>query len=76
MNKIGIKIKENKWLILVLFTGTFLRFYKLDFQSLWLDELYTMNVANPNNSYKTIIDEVFVRESFPLFLFFCRKFIF
>lgn len=76
MNKIATKIKENKWLLLVLLIGSFLRFYKLDFQSLWLDELYTMNVANPKNSYKTIVDEVFVRESFPYFYFFIENLFF
>ena len=66
-------INNNKLLCVILGIGTFLRFYKLDFQSLWLDELYTMNVANPANSYGTIIDEVYLRESFPYFYFFVEN---
>jgi uncharacterized membrane protein len=46
---IPLKIKE-KWhillLILLMILGTFLRFYHLDYNSLWLDEAYTLNTAS------------------------------
>jgi len=44
-----LKIKEKWHAILLLFLlllGTFLRFYHLDFNSLWLDEAYTLFAAN------------------------------
>ncbi|MCB9207166.1 MAG: glycosyltransferase family 39 protein [Ignavibacteriales bacterium] len=33
-------------LLIIMFVGSFLRFYKLDFQSMWLDELVTMTVVD------------------------------
>jgi 4-amino-4-deoxy-L-arabinose transferase-like glycosyltransferase len=45
----ALKIKENRHLILLILLillGTFLRFYHLDYNSLWLDEAYTLFAAN------------------------------
>ena len=40
-------VKEN-WVFSVIFClGTFLRFYHLDYQSVWLDEICSINEANP-----------------------------
>lgn len=36
----------------------FSRLYHLEFQSLWFDELYSMIIANPENSYKTILQNI------------------
>jgi uncharacterized membrane protein len=38
--------KEILLLILILITGTMLRFYRLDYQSLWVDEVYTYKDAS------------------------------
>jgi len=70
MKKIVNKIQENKWIILILLVAVILRLYKIDFQSLWMDEIYTLNVASSKNSFSTIISEVNLRESFPYLYFF------
>lgn len=69
-------IKQEKWLFLILLIATGLRFYKLDYQSLWMDEIYTMNVANSQKSFKTIIFEVNTTESFPYLYFFFTNILF
>ena len=40
-------IKENGVLLIIIFLATFLRFYHLDFQSIWLDEIHTMIESDP-----------------------------
>lgn len=67
------QIKQNYVLIAILFVAAFLRFYKLDFQSLWMDEIYTMNISNPENSFSTVMDEVNKRDGFPYLYFFVLK---
>lgn len=61
---------ENKVLTLILLVATVLRFFKIDFQSLWMDELYTVNVASSKHSFSQIISEVNLRESYPYLYFF------
>jgi hypothetical protein len=73
MQKIIKFIKENKALTLILCIATILRFYKINFQSLWLDEIYTMNITNPENSFGTIITEVNNKEGFPYLYFLLLK---
>ena len=73
MNKIFNFIKDNKFLVAILIVAAALRFYKINFQSLWMDEIYTMNVSNPANSYATVITEVNNREGFPYFYFLLLK---
>lgn len=73
MQKIINFIKENKALTLLLFVAVVLRFYKINFQSLWMDEIYTMNVTNPENSFGTVITEVNNREGFPYLYFLLLK---
>lgn len=73
MNKVISLLKENKWLLLILLLASFLRFYQLDFQSLWMDEIYTMNISSPNNSFSTVIDEVNLRDGFPYIYFITLK---
>jgi len=43
-------IKTHKLLVLIVLIGCLLRFYRLDFQSLWVDELFSINQSNPKNS--------------------------
>lgn len=47
-------IKENRILLLIVLIGAILRFYKLDYQSLWIDELFSMNIADPKNNFQFI----------------------
>jgi mannosyltransferase len=62
-------IKKNKWILCILLIATILRFYHLDFQSLWLDEIYTMNVSNPRLSWLEFHQQLLKREGFPHFYF-------
>lgn len=68
--------KNNKWIITILVISTILRFYHINFQSLWMDEIYSMNVANPNESISKLISEVNLREGFPYFYFIILKILF
>lgn len=72
-NKIITYIKENKAICIILLVAALLRFYKINFQSLWMDEIYTMNITNPDNSFSTIITEVNNREGFPYLYFLFLK---
>lgn len=73
MNKIINKIKDNKWLFIILLIGSFLRFYKLDFQSLWMDEIYTMNISNPKFTFSEFHNEMLLREGFPYLYYILLK---
>ena len=41
-------------LLLIMIVAVLLRFYRLDYQSLWYDELYTVNEASPQVSWKQL----------------------
>ncbi|WP_288133063.1 glycosyltransferase family 39 protein [Flavobacterium sp.] len=73
MNKVLNFIKENKFLVVILLIAAILRFYKINLQSLWMDEIYTMNITNPDNSFGTIVTEVNNREGFPYLYFLLLK---
>jgi Dolichyl-phosphate-mannose-protein mannosyltransferase len=66
-------IKENYQLILILIVATIFRFYHLDFQSPWLDEIYTLKVSNPNNSFSVLLEEVKTNGGFPYLYFITMK---
>lgn len=59
--------KEIFILITIIFIGTFLRFYKLTYHHLWLDEVLTVNHSAGN--FKTIVLELKNWASPPLFYF-------
>lgn len=63
-------LKENYWLITILFLGALLRFYKLDFQSIWLDEIHTMNEANPKLSLSEVYQSIMAGEQMPPIYFY------
>lgn len=73
MEKIIESIKKNKWLVIILIIASILRLYKINFQSLWMDEIYTLNITNPQNSFGTVISEVNNREGFPYLYFLLIK---
>jgi mannosyltransferase len=51
-----INTKANLVLIVVIVIAACLRLYHINYQSLWLDELYTIVPTDPNNSLQSIID--------------------
>lgn len=66
-------LTENKWLILILIAATFLRFFHLDYQSLWMDEIYTLNISSPKLSFKEFHSELILRDGFPHLYFILLK---
>ena len=67
------KIKINLVLVAILFLATFLRFYHLGFQDVWLDEISTMNMTNPALSLEEMHFEIMAKEGFPDFYFIILK---
>jgi uncharacterized membrane protein len=59
------KIKSNYWIILIIILGAALRFYHIDFQSIWLDEIHTMIEGNPSLPYSEFYDLMLLREQMP-----------
>jgi uncharacterized membrane protein len=62
-------IKQNYWLAAILLLASFLRLFHLNFQSVWMDEIYTLNVSDPSLTLKQLHDEVVLREGFPYLYF-------
>lgn len=62
-------IKENSILILILLLATFLRFYHLDFQSIWLDEIHTLKETDPELPFKEFVSVIQFREGMGHFYF-------
>ncbi len=76
MKKIVTKIKENKLLTLIIVLGVILRFYNLDFQSVWLDEIHTLNEANPSLSFSEVYNSLLNSEQMPPLYFYSLYYIF
>jgi len=68
--------KSNLWLIAIIILAIFLRFLALDRQSLWLDELHTMNEASPRLSLKELFSYLVCCDEHPPLYFFAEKFLF
>ena len=74
--KILETIKNNYILSFILFLSLILRFYHLDFQSIWLDEIHTMNESNPNISLSELYSAIQTGEQMPPLYFYILYFIF
>ncbi len=62
--------KNNKVLTVIIITASFLRLYHLNFQSIWIDELLTMNESSPKLSFKEANNIILFQEGTPRFYFF------
>jgi 4-amino-4-deoxy-L-arabinose transferase-like glycosyltransferase len=69
-------LKENNYLILILLVGTILRCYHLDFQSVWLDEIHTLNEANPNLSLSDLFTSLAASDPHPPLYFIVLQILF
>ena len=67
-------IKQNYYLTVIIFIASFLRLYHLDFQSMWMDEIYTMNISNPKLSFLELHQQNLLRDGFPDFYFLLLRF--
>jgi uncharacterized membrane protein len=63
-------IKENYILSTILLVAAILRFYHVDYQSVWLDEIHTINEADPNKSFGEVYQSLLVSEPHPPMYFF------
>ncbi|MBS7332678.1 MAG: glycosyltransferase family 39 protein, partial [Weeksellaceae bacterium] len=54
MNRLLTLAKNNYILFIILIISLALRLYQLDFQSLWVDEMFTYIASNPTNSFSEI----------------------
>lgn len=66
-------IKENIWLFFILLVATVLRFYNLDFQGAWLDEIHTLKESDPNLTFSEFHKIIMFREGIPHFYFLLIK---
>lgn len=73
--KYSKRIKLNFILIGILLLATFLRFYNLDFQGVWLDEMHTLKEADPDWTLKMLHEVNMFREGIPhLYFLIVRSF--
>lgn len=75
VNNFLVRHKDKLFVFFILFLAAVFRFYRLDFQSLWLDELYTMKEASPSISWRETLDLVLAYEGNPPLFFFLEKII-
>lgn len=66
--------KGNYWLALILLFAVVLRIYHIDYQSLWLDEVLSMNDVNPKLTFKQFYESVLFWEAFPHLYFLLLKY--
>ena len=69
-------IKNNTTLLLIVFLASALRLYHIDFQSIWLDEIHTMNEANPNIAFSELYSVIMSGEQMPPLYFYTVYFLF
>lgn len=74
--KIISLIKNNYLIIVILLLSAFLRFFHLDYQSPWLDEIHTLNEANPNASLSEVYSQILSGEQMPPLYFYILYFLF
>src|SRR5690554_1299874 len=53
------------WVSFILILGFLLRFYHLDFQSPWVDEIFTLKNASTDNTFKSIFELTQVQDKHP-----------
>ncbi len=67
MNIENIKdwLKSHKILVLILIIAAAFRFFNIDFQSVWLDEIHTLRESNPAKSFGEMYSELLSGEPHP-----------
>lgn len=69
-------IKEHKALVILVLIGSVLRFYKLDYQSIWIDEICSFKEADPKMSVAEIYNFVKNFDQHPPFYYLSLRFVF
>ena len=73
-----LKFQENNSLVyafvfLMILLGFVLRFYNINYESLWLDEIYSFWVTDPNLSFTETYSRIQLTESIPFLYYFLLK---
>lgn len=69
-------VRNHYWLSLILLLAVCLRFYNLDFQSAWCDEVLSMVDSNPADAFKKLYTNVLYWEQMPHLYFYLLRFVF
>ncbi|WP_116790190.1 glycosyltransferase family 39 protein [Flavobacterium psychrotrophum] len=75
MNKIILKLRnrDTQILTVIMVLAVFLRFFRLDFQSLWMDEIYTLLITDPSKGLKEFVSSIEATEGFPYMYYFVLR---
>lgn len=76
INNLKSLVLKHQWLLLILLLGSFLRLYHIDFQSVWLDEIHTINEANPNVKISELYNNILAGEQMPPLYYYLVYFLF
>lgn len=76
MNKINNWITSNYIVLLILVLATALRFYHIDYQSVWLDEICSILEANPNIKWSDLEATIMLSDPHPPLYFALMKILF
>ena len=73
-----LKFQENNLLIyslvfLIILLGFVFRFYNINYENLWLDEIYSFWVTDPNSSFTETYLRVQATESIPFLYYYLIK---
>ncbi len=68
------KVNFNFVLLGILLVAGFLRFYHLEFQGAWIDEIHTLKQADPDLTFKEFHKVIMEREGIPHFYFLIVRF--
>lgn len=69
MSKLYNYLKENYILLSILFVSSFLRIYRIDFQSVWIDEVNTFVQSDPNLSFSETYETLKLDLQPPLYFY-------
>lgn len=69
-------LKNNYLLLFILLMAAVLRFYNIDFQSAWLDEIHTLNETNPDIPFFKLHEAINAGEQMPVLYFYLVYFLF
>lgn len=69
-------LKSNYPLLIILFVAAILRFFHVDYQSVWLDEIHSLNEANPKLSISGIYEAILGADPHPPLYFIILNFAF
>jgi len=74
-----LKLDFKRYYVVIaiaIFIGVFLRFYKIDYQSVWIDEIFSLNQSNPTNSLSGIYSHLRAYDPHPPLYYFSLHFFF